>query len=376
MFDRFSFVKYSEKKIIYYSVVSFIAVFVGFLIDYKFFPGESAASRFIPNRFCDGFQDQLRDTLNFITNSSFSNVLNDALSWVHILRLVIVGPFILADEFLGPIGVMILLVVLITPLIFAFSTHASDGVHDLLWYARPIVLAGVLFLSGRSMLVAIGMGYLTLAILGSSRPFPKIFFGSITSVLSSGAVLITLGVHFWQFCMKRKKFLANGMIYATVLLGIIILPSIVVKLQGFSGNADGYSNAEVVAPVRSSCGTIYKEAIGLGSDPKGVDMANETLVKEKQGNVLVRVLSRSTIAASYVNGQKFRLIIYLILLGAVVVAIIDDLRRRSLHPVTPIILMCSFGFLVEGVGIWAILFPLMWRMTWPHNGQHDLTSKL
>ena len=351
---------------------------IGVIIDYRFLPGPAESSRFIPHRGCDGFEDQLNYIANILQSSSPGDLFNHPLTLVHTVRYFVSVPFLIADDYLGPAGPLILMCVAIAPLVFAFSAEPSNGFYGLLWYGRLLVLGALLVLSGRNILVAIGMGYLVVSILKFRNPFLGMTIGSMMTVLSSGSALIAIVVHFRQFIVRRQWYFSSGMVFVSILLGVLFLPPVSVKIYGFATNAKGYVNEqstvnEVVTGKKKV--TSHSECVTINDPNQAPDESIDVETKELNAaiksepqsaytKIVSRVLYRSTIATSYLFGQKLRLAVYLTMLALVLLTFLDDLRRKQIHPLTSIILICSLGFLFEGAGVWTILFPLMWRVTW------------
>lgn len=299
-------------RMIYFVALALIFV-GGFWLDIKFLPfSESSA---------DGFQAQLVNALLAIENETVLE--QSAESWlifIHVGRLLAVAPFVGLEASLGSMAQLCLMVLALMPLV-----RLTSADRPLLVSLLPFLLPFVV--SGRSVLVSIGVAYIVLFMLSErGRPW-MLWFGLLAANLSSASVLMALLLLLFSkptSTCARRHGLQRG--FAIVLLLLSFLISAADKLTGFQTGESGYES-------------------------------NIT-----SGNPLFAALSRSTLVISFTEGQYLRALvyslvtIYLLSKVATLIAAPQASGRRRM------MLCCLPGIFLEGLGVLAMGFPLYWLL--------------
>ncbi|CAN7187832.1 hypothetical protein [Rhizobacter sp. LjRoot28] len=269
----------------------------------------------------DGFQSQMLYVLALLQEGNVvEGAAEGSLIWVHLGRLFAVAPFIGLDAVVGPLGSMVLLELALLPLVLA-SGAPGRRVLTLAPLALPLAL------SGRSVLVAVGVGYVILYLVRSDSRSWLLWLGIAFANLSSASMIAvaTLLIFVRQPAVSRRQ---GARLLALVLVGLSLAASIIDKLGGFQSGAEGYGAHSI-----------------------------------ESNNLLLAVLSRGTLLVSLVEGQYARSVAYLLVAGYLLYKLMVLLRNPRAVLARRIILCCIPGVFLEGLGVVALLFPLLWLIT-------------
>jgi hypothetical protein len=300
------------RRSLVYKLLIFISVFIaGTSIEVHLVPVEDTQ---------DGFAAQLAYTFSVLQSDSLEEAIQYSwLIFVHLARLLVISPFLFLDSQVGSVSVLLLMLLLLLPL-----THVPSSSRHRLLLLLPMILP--LFVSGRSVLVAVGVGYIIMYII-EQRSNWMLFIGVLLVNLSSASVLMSLLLlvfactknHFSEQPWKRAR--TTSVLVLSASLAISTLD----KLAGFGSGEVGYE-------------TQYGES----------------------GNVVLTIISRSTLFVSIAEGQYWRFLFYLavaIILFFKLSHVISNPRYREAKR---IILCCVPGLFLEGLGVIAMVFPLIW----------------
>lgn len=282
--------------------------------------------QFMPvSEYGDGFAMQLAAGVALVTDGAESGLIDESwLPLLHAVRFASVAPFIAAEEAIGPTGSVVLLLLLLLPL-----TRSPGSSGGNLFTALPLLLP--LFVSGRSVLVAVAVGYIAMNIMERRRQW-MLWFGSLLANLSSASVLIAIILLFFdnvkisrariEFNQKTQRF------FVLALLLISFILSAVDKISGFGSGDAGYA------------------AHAVDSD-----------------NFFIQIISRSTLAVSIVEGQYLRAVAYgaiaILLLVKLIAAFLDPRQKTERY----LVICCFPAIFLEGLGVMAMVFPIIWLLS-------------
>ncbi len=281
--------------------------------------------QFLPlTEFGDGFALQLAAAGTLVSEGVSSGLLDDSwLPVLHIVRLAAVAPFLAIEELTGPAGPVALLLLLLWPL-----TRVPGSAERSLLTLVPLVLP--VLVSGRGALVAVGVGYVVMHLLERRRPW-MLWVGAFLANLSSASVLMALVVlAVGQSSSRRASMPLGGAIQRAQVFALLLASfvlSAMDKLTGFGAGATGY------------------ESHAFDS-----------------GNVLLQVLSRSTLAVSIVEGQYLRALAYGTIAALLLIKLVSAFSDPRQRTARRIVLCCAPGILMEGLGALAMIFPLIWLL--------------
>ena len=301
-----------KKFFVIYFIV-FLAVFVACVsLDVSFLPSSIDV---------DGFSAQISHVSTLIQDESFLDAAADSwLLFLHLMRLVAVAPFLFLESIAGSGGSIVLLLLLMLPLTHV-PGQCKKGLVTLIPMALPFLV------SGRSVLVAIGVGYIIMHQIERRRVW-MLAIGVLLVNLSSASVLMSfLFLAFGYVPVGRRPrgpWIWQRMV-AILLLAISLAISVQVKLAGFAAGETGY------------------EATIGDSD-----------------NIFVTILSRSTLFVSFSEGQHIRSIFYSIVALFLLVKLLLLMATPRLRTARRIILCCVPGIFLEGLGVLGMTFPLIW----------------
>lgn len=295
-------------------IAAIVALVIGVVVNYHFLPGADVD---------DGFSAQIGYVFGlFQADNIFGGLQENWLLLVHIVRVLAVIPFVYLEAWLGPAASLTLLLVLLLPL-----ARVPGYRNQNLFALVPVFLP--LFVSGRSVLVAIGVGYIVFY-LHENRSHLKLWLGVLLVNLSSASVFISLLLLiFWKskFNFNNGPMSWSRLAAVVVLLGSFAI-SMLDKISGFQSGEVGY------------------EGYGVDSD-----------------NILLVILSRSTLFFSFFEGQYLRVAAY----GSIGAFLLFKLIALVFDQRSPIarrmVLCCLPGLFVEGLGVLAMVFPLTWLLT-------------
>lgn len=267
----------------------------------------------------DGFYSQITYILECLDNGEFiSTTIDEPLFFVHFIRLLAVAPFLLIEE-LGwpPIVESAWLLLLLWPLVSAKFIRKQA-------LAYPLLLSVPYVLSFRGVLVGISIGYIFLIVSSPVKRKRLLFLVSaIFANLSSAAMIAWLLIVFLCFGILRRRRLRSSLPAVITFQIISLLFSFSDKIQGFLAGADGYQG--------------YPEA---------------------GDNLLMVVISRSTIFSSIVEGQYVRAVGYAVALAFVLAAFVIIMTRKG-HAISiyrKFFLCVAPTFLLEGLGMVAFVY--------------------
>lgn len=289
-----------------------MAALAGLFLFRGFLPDLDAAD--------DGFRTQLFYMGSLLSDGGFAAALADnALIGVHAARFMAAAPFLAAEAAAGPIGSLSLLLLLLLPLVYR-----SLVLRNRWWAMLPLALPFAV--SGRSVLVAAGIGYVILFLLRPKARCWALWLGALLANLSSASVLTSmLLLLFVERADRRSNWARLHGAGVLALLLLSFLASLSEKLGGFSAGESGY------------------EAHAFDSD-----------------NVALAVLGRATLLVSLAEGQYLRAIVYLAIAVFLVFKLASLMRDPHARLSRRVLLCCFSGLLMEGLGIFALFFPLFW----------------
>lgn len=344
---------------------AFLVVILGVWRGYSFLP--SAGTDLVSSRGDDGFGLQIEYVESLLAKGDFMGAaLSEPNLFLHFLRYAVALPFLVAENLLGSAGPLVLITLLAIPLLAQFRLPEARQAATPFTVLRVLVLFAPLVLSGRTILVALGAGYFVVAIMGGRARIGMLLLGSALISFSSSAVVVC---GLFAFAVLASRWLRGQRdvlpIVALLLTACLLTPSLTEKLPGFTQGGAGYTTTRESAQAPDDIGeaaagapvvaSTVLESVGLQPESVGPLAAPVSL--------LDRLLTRSTIYTSYAYGQYSRLVLYLGLLIAVLAALGSDILRRSPHPLLHAVLITALGLLLEGLGAWCVLWPLLWRFT-------------
>jgi hypothetical protein len=271
----------------------------------------------------DGFKVQIDYILRLID----SNVLVDAMAsngliTVHAFRTLAISPFLIVENYIGSFGSLVLLGLVVLPLVRAISPHIN-----VLLAGLPLLLP--LAISGRSVLVAAGIGYLVMYLMRHTRKISVLVIGILFCNLSSASVFsaAALLLFWWPYGLGYG---ALGWRFITIMPIILSgVASYNEKIWGFTVGAAGYQ----------------AHAFTVGGD-----------------NALLSALSRSTLLVSFAEGQYLRAIVYLLLACYVMYKVVSLTIQPGRRYIQILLLCCVPGIFMEGQGVLAMFFPVFWLL--------------
>ena len=314
------------------AIMSAFIVAIGILSGYSF----------LPDRGLDGFLYQIEYARDLIVTGGWGVLAEDPLAAVHILRYVIVWPFLQAESVFGSAGSLTLLLLLLWPLLISFRPQRGDWRDHAYVGVRFAILILPLLVSGRTVLVAAGMGYLISGIM--MRPFSgwRMFIGCLAAILSSASVLFTISVLLmagnWRD--RSRAFYAAKGFFLVLVIGLFV-PSLIAKVDGFATGAVGYAIQE-----EGEGHSVLQDDIGVGPVA-----------------AIQRIVVRSTLVQSYREGNEARMLLYVAMFLAAWVYVLWSAAVKHWHPMLVVLVALSGGILLEGLALWPILFPLVWAYT-------------
>lgn len=306
----------------------FAAVLAGVaaqLVDYHFFPAtDGIQATLVPNRYSPetnyfAVERSLRD-------GSWVSFAAHPISSLHLCRFFLSWPFVQIEALCGSAAPILLLSLVAFPLAVAWDKNPGI-LSRLLASALPFIFLGI---GGRTSLVAIGMGYAVLAAIEPERRGKHLAIAAPLSLFSAASLVLTIGV--LSYGAVRQRVLKGGRLLAVGVLALFLAASASHKVPGFIEGGPGY------------------ETSGGTSAP----CTGATCVIE-------RAVSRSTLLFSLTNDQTLRFAFYFLMLLTALSFLALDYLRSTLHPLSIPIAICLLGFLGEGLGVWTLLIPLMWR---------------
>jgi len=286
--------------------------------------GVSVYRRFLPlaDSGEDGFQAQIVNVLLLLSDGSFLDAsAKEPLVWVHLIRLISVSPFLLAEAAVGTIGSLVLLLLLLVPLV---RYPDEKGISPLVLF--PLVLP--LMLSGRSVLVAAGIGYLLIFLLRPSASAWTLWLGALFANLSSASVIASILLLIF---LRNEKKIPHGhkkqQMFVLAIMLLSFAASVFDKMDGFARADVGYA------------------AHAFSTN-----------------NIVMMVLSRSTLMVSFFEGNYPRAFAYLAIALLFLGKLIAQLSKSKSRTGLRLMLCCLPGIFMEGSGVWALFFPLLWMI--------------
>lgn len=268
----------------------------------------------------DGFALQLAYMTSLVQDWHLYGYSGESwLVFVHLVRWAVTAPFLFVESIAGPAGPIALLLLLLLPL-----THVPGRGQQGLLTLVPMALP--LFISGRGVLVAVGVGYVVMYLI-EHRGAWMLLLGVLLANLSSASVLMCLLLLAFGYAPDSRGRAACKWqrVCAIALLAISLAISAQDKITGFSTGQAGY-DAQVD-----------------GSD-----------------DILIAILSRSTLFVSLVEGQSLRFLLYSAVAAFLLVKFVALIASPRRYTARRILLCCMPGILLEGLGVLAMIFPLIW----------------
>lgn len=293
--------------------MSAVVLAAGLATGYQFLPeGDNS----------DGFAVQISYVSSLLQDGELLARLDEGwLLLVHAARAVAVAPFVALAAVVGPVGPLLLLLLLLWPL-----TRAPESTRRSALTMAPLLLP--LLVSGRSVLVAVGVGYVVMHLLERRRSW-MLWAGAFLVNLSSASVLMALiillaGDH------ARTPLPRSIAWQRAAVLGLLLASlgmSLADKVTGFAAGSLGY------------------EAHAFESE-----------------NVVLSILSRSTLFVSLVEGQYLRALVYAAVAFVLAAKLLTALLNPRQRVARRVVLCCLPGILLEGLGVIAMTFPLVWLL--------------
>lgn len=300
---------------------------------------------FVPDRHDDGFAVQIKYIGDMVIRGQWTDLLFSPLQLIHTIRFFIAWPFLTLEKHFGGFGSLSLLLLCLWPLVLAFPSKRGDPWDITFTALRFLILLLPLAVSGRTVLVIAGMGYLVSGALKRPFSFFHIMLGALFAVLSSASILYSIAILLIVGSSRGRSKAFQVAKWATVALVIAaFVPSLLAKAQGFAAGTPGYSYEGTDLDRRVS--DRVEDGFGIGALP-----------------AIKRILARSTIAESYRNGNFARMFVYFGLFGAAIAYVTWALLRRQQHPINAVLVVLSTGILIEGLALWPILLPILWAYT-------------
>ncbi|MBX3625492.1 MAG: hypothetical protein KF892_10800 [Rhizobacter sp.] len=298
-----------------YLIAVLVVLVAGLFVYEGFLPPVDASE--------DGFQAQLLYVGSLLSDGElFSGAEDSSLVWVHLARLFAVSPFVSIELALGSAGSLVLLLLLLLPLV-------RYPVEDKWSPMQLVPLMLPLLVSGRSVLVSVGVAYVLIYLLRRDSGAWNLWLGLGFANLSSASVMTSLLLLVFVNSEKTSKLGARlHWAAALFVLGLSFLASLIDKYQGFQVGSAGY------------------EAHAFTSE-----------------SLVLSIVSRSTLLVSFVEGQYMRFIVYLVIAAYLGFKLVSLLRDKEAQKGRHVLLCCFPGVLMEGLGVLALFFPLVWLMS-------------
>jgi len=348
---------FRPENVVFWLVGACVLV-AGQLLNYRFIGGidiDLVGSRGV----LDGFNSQIVFVQNLFLSGDYSPLFTSSVYFIHVLRFLVSLPFMSAESLIGSTGSLSLLILLAFPLSRAFRAKNSGALQGLVFsLIRSAPLVIMLLVSGRTMVVALGAGYLVYGLyhVGRTEVF-AIILGALLLGMSSGALIcgaLCVVVILLRMLASKVKFSPKDLLSVSsvfVVLGLLVLPSIQAKFDGFSTGNKGYTTFTEGPANPQYSKPVVEQSV---AEVIGIEAQTGPLV------FLNRVLTRSTLFVSFAYGQHLRLALYLGMLMSALLYVVWTLStKRSLKFALPVAAL-SLGLLLEGAAAWAVLFGLVW----------------
>jgi len=289
----------------------------------------------------DGFQSQLLYVASLLGGGAlWDEMWRAPLVCVHFVRLIGVMPFVGPELLVWPKASLPVLLLAMWPLV--------RGRHQMNVSNRVLLALFLpLLVSGRGVLVAISVGYVILYLARVEKSKWFLWVGALFANLSSASVLVVILLLLFfrrgAAAQVRRDGVDQDWSRRLILLLLMLsfLASLVDKLHGFGGGEVGYE--------------------GYSSSSH---------------NVLVAILSRSTLWVSVVEGQYLRAAAYSAIFSLFFVKLMSIMRRSGNEGARRLMLCCLPGIFMEGLGVWAMFFPLIWlALGWSGDIRNRLVKR-
>jgi hypothetical protein len=286
----------------------------------------------------DAFFYQIQNVLTLLEGGSTAEWFESPLLLVHAVRFAITSPFYLVQQAgWGSSAEALLMLPFMLPVLLARFGGRRRFIQALFVYT-PLIL------SFRSVLTACSIAYLFM-LLYADRPRKGAgLFSMVLANLSSAAVLcwiLIAATHGKELVSRMRLRVWPVALFVVALLSLGA--SLDEKLRGLAEGGEGYEQ--------------QTNAAGGG-----------------EGG-LVALLSRNTIYVSLSEGQYGRAAVYLALLLAVALIVGHLLLSRGISRSMKLFFMCAIpAFLVEGLGVVAFLFPVLWYLCGVRPGLPKLSA--
>lgn len=239
----------------------------------------------------------------------------------HVFRYLIYWPFMYLNE-LGVKLEYVVLVIVSYPVVSYYYKKA--------WYVFLLLpLVAAYFISFRAVLTAIGVGYIVIYLFGNGR-YIYLLIGMLLSFLSSAVqIQILLLIVMYSLFRDRRLIFRPQVLMPILFFVVIVVMGVFEKIDGFSEGGAGYAamsghaNDGVIAAILSR-GTLYLDMLRGSIRGYAYTLAGLAMLYLILWSFLSRNSSR--------NDHRF------------------------------ILLSLSPGFLVEGLGVNAIMMVFLWAL--------------
>lgn len=300
-------------------LLALVVIAVVVVIGASRFPGFSPAI----GESDDGFKVQISYILGLWDIGALFDVISQSsLLAVHAFRVLSIAPFLIAESYVGTGLSLLLLELSVFPLIRAIPPRINPFISVI-----PLTLP--LMLSGRSVLVAVGVGYMVLFLLRERSSIWLLILGMAWVNLSSASVLSALLLLLtWRRPHKDASRRIITRAVSVGLLGLSLYASLLEKQYGFSTGGSGY----------------------------------QSFAFANSNNIIVNALSRATIFVSIADGQYVRGFVYGGIALYVLYKVVMLTFRANARHIQIMLACCVPGILLEGQGVVALVFPVFWLL--------------
>jgi hypothetical protein len=270
----------------------------------------------------DGAYWQYLHIRDLIQNGTLGGeVSENPILLMHLFRYAIYWPFIILQE--ANTGLQY---TLLTVIAFPVINHYFSRPSHLVFFF-PLMLA--YFISYRSVLAMISVGYIVIYMFDNRKPL-FLFAGLLLSALSTAVFIQSLALLLSYVFFRARRMLFHPLfICAMIMLVFFLFKIMAEKYAGFSAGTAGY----------------------------------QSLVLNADTIVLLKIVSRSTIFVSILQGQA-RGYVYIGLAVFVVLLIFKTFLSRDPRIKNhKLVLLAMFpGFFAEGLGVLSITLVFLWTL--------------
>lgn len=270
----------------------------------------------------DGAYWQYLHIRDLIQNGTVgSEVAENPIILMHLFRYIIYWPFVTLQE--ANTGLQY---TLLTVIAFPVINHYFSRPSHIVFFV-PLLLG--YFISYRSVLAMISVGYIIIYMLDNRRLF-FLFAGLLLSLLSTAVLVQSLALLLSFVFFRARRMLVHPLfISVVVILFFFFFKIMVAKYDGFAAGTAGY----------------------------------QSLVLNDDTIVLLKIISRNTIFVSILQGQTrgyFYVVFAVFVVFLISKTFLSRDRRVRNHK---LVLLAMFpGFFVEGLGVLSITLVFLWTL--------------